>query len=73
MQITDESLAASPSIHPQQHVQEWAEGVYELFKAHRVELISFVPDGWHRRLIACCQSDPALRTVALTTEEGERR
>src|SRR5207302_1656763 len=42
---------------------------YELFKAHHVELISFVPDGGHKRLIACCQSDPALRTVALTTEE----
>ncbi len=69
MRITDESLAASPSIHSQQHVQEWAEGVYELFKAHHVELISFVPDGGHKRLIACCQSDPALSTVALTTEE----
>ena len=63
MQRTDERLPAHP------HVQEWAEGVYELFKAHQVELISFVPDGGHKRLIACCQSDLALRTVALTTEE----
>jgi sulfopyruvate decarboxylase alpha subunit len=69
MRITDESLAASPSIHPQVHDQEWAEGIYELFKAHHVELISFVPDSGHKRLIACCQSDPTLRTVALTTEE----
>jgi sulfopyruvate decarboxylase alpha subunit len=65
MRITDESLAA----HHEQHVQEWAEGVYELFKAHHVELISFVPDGGDKRLIACCQSDPALCTVTLTTEE----
>jgi sulfopyruvate decarboxylase alpha subunit len=65
MRRTDESLA----VHPEEHVQEWAEGVYELFKAHHVELISFVPDGGHKRLIACCQSDSALRTVALTTEE----
>ena len=69
MQIADESLTASPSIPPHQPVQEWAEGVYELFKAHHVELISFVPDGGHKRLIACCQSDPALCTVTLTTEE----
>jgi sulfopyruvate decarboxylase alpha subunit len=65
MRITDESLTA----HHEQHVQEWAEGVYELFKAHHVELISFVPDSGHKHLIAYCQSDPALRAVALTTEE----
>ena len=69
MQRTDESLTASPSSHAEVQVQQWAEGVYELFKAHHVELISFVPDGGHKRLIARCQSDPALRTVALTTEE----
>lgn len=65
MRRTDESLAP----HPEEHIQEWAEGVYELFKAHRVDLISFVPDGGHKYLIAYCQSDPAMRTVTLTTEE----
>lgn len=69
MRITDKSLAASPSIYPQQQVQEWAQGVYELFKTHQVELISYVPDGGHKQLIALCQRDPALRTVVLTTEE----
>jgi hypothetical protein len=44
MRKTDESLAA----HYEQHIQEWAQGVYELFKAHHVELISFVPDGGHK-------------------------
>lgn len=39
MRITDESLAA----HPQEDAQEWAKGVYELFKTHHVELISFAP------------------------------
>ncbi len=65
MQIADESHIAPH----EEHVQEWAQGIYELFNAHHVELISFVPDGGHRRLIACCQSDPALHTVTLTTEE----
>jgi sulfopyruvate decarboxylase alpha subunit len=69
MRITNESLAASPSILHEQPVQTWAQGVYELFKAHQVEVVSFVPDGGHKQLIALCQHDPALRTVTLTTEE----
>jgi sulfopyruvate decarboxylase alpha subunit len=65
MRMTDDSFTADP----QQNVQKWAEGVYELFKAHYVDLISFVPDSGHKQLITYCQSDPAMRTVALTTEE----
>lgn len=65
MPLTDQNLVD----HSQQPVQAWAQGVYELFKAHQVELISFVPDGGHKQLISCCQRDPALRTVTLTTEE----
>jgi sulfopyruvate decarboxylase alpha subunit len=65
MQRTDESLAT----HSQQRVQGWAEGVYELFKAHQIDLISFVPDSGHKHLITYCQHDPALHTVVLTTEE----
>jgi sulfopyruvate decarboxylase alpha subunit len=40
-----------------------------LFTTHRVEMISFVPDGGHKRLIELCQADPAMRSVTLTTEE----
>jgi sulfopyruvate decarboxylase alpha subunit len=47
----------------------WADGVHALFKLHRVEMISFVPDGGHKRLIELCQGDADLRTVTLTTEE----
>lgn len=65
MQSTDESLVH----HPDQLAQAWAEGVYELFKAHQIELISFVPDGGHKQLIASCQRDPAFQMVTLTTEE----
>ncbi len=64
-----ESQAETPESHAQHAGQPWAEGVYSLFKAHRIDLISFVPDGGHQRLIALCQRDPALRTVTLTTEE----
>jgi sulfopyruvate decarboxylase alpha subunit len=47
----------------------WAEGVYALFKLHRIDMISFVPDGGHKRLIELCQRDAAMHTVTLTTEE----
>ena len=51
------------------HTADWAHGVHMLFIAHRVELISFVPDGGLKRLIELCQADPAMRTVTLTSEQ----
>ncbi len=47
----------------------WADGVYALLKAHYVEVVSFVPDAGHKRLIELCQRDAAMSTVTLTTEE----
>lgn len=51
------------------HPTDWASGIHTLFTAHHIDLISFVPDGGHKRLIELCQADPAMRTVTLTTEE----
>src|SRR5262245_31249878 len=51
------------------HTADWADGVHMLFTAHRVELISFVPDGGLKRLIELCQADPAMRIVTLTSEQ----
>ena len=48
---------------------DWADGVHRLFTSHRVDMVSFVPDGGHKRLIELCLADPAMRTVTLTTEE----
>ena len=48
---------------------DWADGVHTLFTTHCVDLISFVPDSGHKRLIELCQADSAMRTVTLTTEE----
>lgn len=47
----------------------WSVGVHELFKAHHVDLVSFVPDSGLKLLIERCQADPGVRTVTLTTEE----
>ena len=65
MRISNESQAA----HPQNTAPDWAEGVHALFKAQHVHVISFVPDGGHKRLIELCQGDKDMRTVVLTTEE----
>jgi sulfopyruvate decarboxylase alpha subunit len=48
---------------------DWADGVHSLFTIYRVELISFVPDAGHKRLIELCQADSGMRVVTLTTEE----
>jgi sulfopyruvate decarboxylase alpha subunit len=48
---------------------DWADDVHRLFTAYHVDMISFVPDGGHKRLIELCQADSAMRTVTLTTEE----
>jgi sulfopyruvate decarboxylase alpha subunit len=52
----------------QTNASDWADGVHTLFTTHRVDMISFVPDGAHKRLIELCQADPTMRTVTLTTE-----
>ncbi|MFL5805333.1 MAG: phosphonopyruvate decarboxylase [Roseiflexaceae bacterium] len=49
--------------------QPWAHEIYAVFKQQAIALVSFVPDAGHRRLIELCRRDPALATVALTTEE----
>src|SRR5215468_2909015 len=47
----------------------WGDEIYALFKAHRIALVAFVPDGGHKRLIELCQHDSDLTTITLTTEE----
>ncbi|HZQ06814.1 MAG TPA: phosphonopyruvate decarboxylase [Anaerolineae bacterium] len=47
----------------------WADEVHALFKVHEIKIISFVPDGGHKRLIELCENDAEMQTVTLTTEE----
>ena len=57
------------TLHEENNGTDWTANVYALFKTHSIDMISFVPDGGHKRLIELCQSDTAMRTVTLTTEE----
>jgi sulfopyruvate decarboxylase alpha subunit len=48
---------------------DWADGVYTLFKAQHITLVSFVPDGGLKRLIELCRRDPDMAAITLTSEE----
>jgi sulfopyruvate decarboxylase alpha subunit len=63
------NLEAPGDLSPSPSDQPWAHEIYGVFKRQAITLVSFVPDAGHRRLIELCRHDPALATVALTTEE----
>lgn len=48
---------------------EWAEDIHRALTANRVRQVACVPDGGIARLIVLCGQDPAMVSVALTTEE----
>lgn len=48
---------------------DWPADIHAALKAAEAAQIAYVPDAGHARLIELCQGDPAMRTVALTTEE----
>jgi sulfopyruvate decarboxylase alpha subunit len=47
----------------------WPDLIHRALVELRVRQVAYVPDAGHARLIELCQSDPAMRTVPLTTEE----
>ena len=51
------------------NAQPWAPVIYDLFKAHAITLVSYVPDAGHSELLTLCQADATVQTVSLTTEE----
>ena len=57
------------TLHEHNNATDWASNVYALFKTHHIDMVSFVPDGGHKRLIELCQHDADMRAVTLTTEE----
>ena len=55
----------NPSAHP----DHWSHDVHQLFQQHKVNIVSFVPDGGLTELIRLCEQDADIQAVTLTTEE----
>lgn len=47
----------------------WPDELYECLRRHDITQFAYVPDAGHRVLIDRSLADPAVRSVALTTEE----
>ncbi|MBV8888855.1 MAG: phosphonopyruvate decarboxylase [Alphaproteobacteria bacterium] len=47
----------------------WQDELYDLLRRHNVTQFAYVPDAGHRILIDRSLADPAVHSVALTTEE----
>jgi len=48
---------------------DWPAAIHRAFTDAGVQLVSYVPDAGHKRLIDLCQADDAIRAIPLTTEE----
>ena len=48
---------------------DWRDQVFAVLKAAEIQQVGYVPDAGHARLIELCRDDPAIRAVALTSEE----
>lgn len=47
----------------------WPDRIFAALRELGVRQVGYVPDAGHARLIERCHTDPAMRTVPLTTEE----
>jgi sulfopyruvate decarboxylase TPP-binding subunit len=49
--------------------KHWSVDTHALLRRYRADLVSYVPDAGHAKLIERCRADRATRVVPLTTEE----
>jgi sulfopyruvate decarboxylase alpha subunit len=49
--------------------RDWPAEIHRELAAAGVQVVGYVPDAGHKRLIELCQADKAMRSVVLTTEE----
>ena len=47
----------------------WPAEIHGLFSHAGLSQVAYVPDAGHKALIELCREDPAIRAIALTTEE----
>ena len=48
---------------------DWPRQIYDALKRKGVQVVGYVPDAGHKRLIELCLADPEVRCVVLSTEE----
>jgi sulfopyruvate decarboxylase alpha subunit len=49
--------------------RDWPAEIHGELRAAGVQLVGYVPDAGHKRLIELCQADAKMRAAVLTTEE----
>jgi len=49
--------------------RDWPAEIHRELAAAGVQVVGYVPDAGHKRLIELCQADKKMRAVVLTTEE----
>jgi sulfopyruvate decarboxylase alpha subunit len=49
--------------------RDWPAEIHREIAAAGVQVVGYVPDAGHKRLIELCQADKKMRAVVLTTEE----
>jgi len=49
--------------------ESWPDEVFDVFKRTNVQMMGYVPDAGHTRLINRCRDDADIEDVVLTTEE----
>lgn len=50
-------------------MNDWPLTVHEILRTSGVSIVGYVPDAGHKKLIELCESDNALKSVLLSTEE----
>src|ERR1700687_1638283 len=59
----------SAEVNAENEPANWQDEVFDLLRQHRVTQFAYVPDAGHKILINRSLADPAVHSVALTTEE----
>ncbi len=61
------ALSKNPGGHSAE--QSWQDALYDLLREQDVTLFAYVPDAGHKVLIERSLTDPAVKSIPLTTEE----
>ena len=59
----------SEAIGPGVDVADWKTPIFTAIKDSGIDVLGYVPDAGHTRVIELAQADPDIRDVVLTTEE----